>query len=528
VNNVSGGNFGVGLFGHFSSNGYDGKVSDLRLDNVEIGTITSSSIVGALAGMMSGGAEIVNCHVTGTVTTPPDEMGERIGGLIGHNASGTITNSSFSGEVSSSCREIGGLVGYNDGIITNSYSNGKIEGMPITYSYYGGLVGSNSNYGKITDCYSTMDVSGGYYVGGLAGYNYGTIISSHSTGNVDGGTAGGLVGGNAKITYIDSSGVIGNSFSITGTVRGSLNVGGLVGDNGTDGTISGCYSERSISFEHAEGTVTAGGLVGENIGTITDSYSMGSITGEVVEPLYGSYTYVGGLAGRSHGAITNSYSTTFVEVTGNTDNPDAHIYIGGLVSDGYSEANSSFWDIDISNVSTSATGEGKSTSDMKTQSTFNEWDFDEIWAIDPTINSGYPYLRAIQPLPSNPSPDATQPVAAPVLAKSRAGQFTIGPNPVTSTGSLNLYWNGGAIKSGNLSVFSSSGSLVSKINIKGVDNLAKSNSSTSSVNLNRQIGSWNLTDRRFRKLSPGSYLLRGVIVLDDGSKERVSLIIGIR
>jgi len=41
-------------------------------------------------------------------------------------------------------------------------------------------------------------------------------------------------------------------------------------------------------------------------------------------------------------------------------------------------------------------GTPKTTAEMKTQSTYTDWDFTDIWGIDPTINDGYPYLRVFQ------------------------------------------------------------------------------------------------------------------------------------
>jgi hypothetical protein len=38
-------------------------------------------------------------------------------------------------------------------------------------------------------------------------------------------------------------------------------------------------------------------------------------------------------------------------------------------------------------------GEPKSTSQMKTLSTFSGWDFDLVWAMDSGRNDGYPYLQ---------------------------------------------------------------------------------------------------------------------------------------
>ena len=82
---------------------------------------------------------------------------------------------------------VGGLVGYNSGTITNSYSTGSVRcnvssfgrnfsSVSGTGLYVGGLVGYNSFSGTISNSYSTGSVSGtGWYVGGLVGSNYATI-----------------------------------------------------------------------------------------------------------------------------------------------------------------------------------------------------------------------------------------------------------------------------------------------------------------------------------------------------------------
>ena len=67
---------------------------------------------------------------------------------------------------------VGGLVGYNnDGVISNCYITGAVNGR----SDVGGLVGING--GTIANCYATSTVSGNWYVGGLAGYNGGNITA---------------------------------------------------------------------------------------------------------------------------------------------------------------------------------------------------------------------------------------------------------------------------------------------------------------------------------------------------------------
>jgi hypothetical protein len=68
--------------------------------------------------------------------------------------------------------------------------------------------------------------------------------------------------------------------------------------------------------------------------------------------------------------------------------------VGGLVGYKYNgTATNSFWDIDASGQSGSVLGTGKSTSDMKMQSTYTSWDFGSTWSIQDDFNDGYPYLQ---------------------------------------------------------------------------------------------------------------------------------------
>jgi hypothetical protein len=118
---------------------------------------------------------------------------------------------------------VGGLVGWNYGAISTSYSTGSVSGTGLSV---GGLVGFNrrhSRRGSITSSYSTGMVTGNEDVGGLVGSNSGGIInSSYSTGMVSGETGvGGLVG-------LNWFGSISTSYS-TGSVSGNSDVGGLVG-----------------------------------------------------------------------------------------------------------------------------------------------------------------------------------------------------------------------------------------------------------------------------------------------------------
>ncbi len=180
---------------------------------------------------------------------------EYVGGVVGRNNRGTITNCYNTGEVSGSSN-VGGVAGKNySGIIENSYNTGEISGSG---TYVGGVVGSN-NYGTIEDCYNTGEVSGSRFVGGVAGETYdSTITNCYNTGAVSGSSnVGGVAGYN--------NGTITNCYN-TGAVSGNYYVGGVAG-NSSDGTIINCYNTGTVS-----GNERVGGVVGKNDGIIENCY----------------------------------------------------------------------------------------------------------------------------------------------------------------------------------------------------------------------------------------------------------------
>jgi hypothetical protein len=107
------------------------------------------------------------------------------------------------------------------------------------------------------------------------------------------------------------SGVIKNIGVVNVTVTGNSSVGGLVGSS--TGTVSNSYSAGSVA-----GGEYIGGLVGYSTGTVSDSYSVASVTGS---------ESVGGLVGASTSTVSNSYSST--NVTGTSEQESS--CLGGLV-----------------------------------------------------------------------------------------------------------------------------------------------------------------------------------------------------
>ncbi|WP_375454856.1 GLUG motif-containing protein, partial [uncultured Methylobacterium sp.] len=190
-----------------------------------------------------------------------------VGGLVGQNAGGTITQSYATGAVSGGAFYVGGLVGYNNGgTVSQSYATGAVTG---TSSYVGGLVGYN-NVGTVGQSYATGAVSGGSgsgYVGGFVGLNNGFVTQAYATGAVSAGSGSGAVGGFVGL----NGGTVRQAYA-TGAVSGGANseyVGGFVGLNG--GTVGQAYATGAVSA--GSGSQNVGGLVGgQGGGTITQAY----------------------------------------------------------------------------------------------------------------------------------------------------------------------------------------------------------------------------------------------------------------
>ena len=104
-----------------------------------------------------------------------DRFGEWVGGLVGFNR-GVVHASYSTGDVEAS-GDAGGLVGYNAGTVEWSYSTASAH----SNRFAGGLVGFNVESGTVRGCYAAGLVDG-YRPGGLVGGHLGSIIASYAIG----------------------------------------------------------------------------------------------------------------------------------------------------------------------------------------------------------------------------------------------------------------------------------------------------------------------------------------------------------
>ena len=316
--------------------------------------ISSSNYVGGVVGYAIGSIES-SYHVNG------DIIGfDSIGGLSGYVAS-TVRNSYAEAKNVKGNNLVGGLVGYAEKSINASY----FEGDSVSGNFeIGGLVGYAKS--SVDSSYSTANVKGDDNVGGLIGSAYGGISNSYALGNVDG--------------FGEGAGA------------GHDNLGGLVGYQ-----YSGSVT-KSMALGNVSGTTNLGGLVGRFDGTsISQSYANGNVTGSYYgDPAdeVGNY-YIGGLVGYAKGSLNETYSSGIVK--GMDKDP---VYTGCMVGyvNGSLSVTKSYFDkskcnlgIDGGENAVTLTGTpDKTTSEMQTQSSFEDWDFVDTWKI---LEKSYPFLQ---------------------------------------------------------------------------------------------------------------------------------------
>ncbi len=268
------------------------------------------------------------------------------------------------------------LQGMNGSLTTNYALGADIDASSTSNTtnwytkanYYGFTkIGDNDNLTGTETFYSGTFAGLGHTVSNLYMYQPNTGVSGMFAGlsttgvirdtglvsmDITTGSSGGLVGRNR--------GTVKNSFS-TGSITSKAGfVGGLVGDNSTGtGTVSDSYSTATVTVSN-NAAIPAGGLVGRNYHTITNSYASGAVSGES--------GYTGGLVGELKSTGTISASVWNTTTSGQ--------------SSGYASVSAG--------SSSGVTGLG--SSEMKLSANYSSWDFTTPWI----MYSGYtaPLLRA--------------------------------------------------------------------------------------------------------------------------------------
>lgn len=371
-----------GNAGIFDTIGTNGVVKDV---NIYSGTFTGSKNAGAVAGVNKGRIEGI-VTFGNTVVTGKDG---KAGGIVGVNNSGKFTDDKNDGELTggiydvestgsviagSSSAVAGGLVGTNNGGLANSFSDSAVtvdtNVTSGTSAGLGGVVGINNGNVQYVDSLGVTNggATGSSNIGGIIGTNNGNMYSGYNESIVSGkDNVGGIIGENdGGINYtveedrtvtwskgtvenvVNATGVTGTGNNVggllgtnigsvengrnNGTITGNKNVGGMVGINGENSTLTNLVNDSSAAIT---GEQYVGGIAGSNAGTITTGneetdetvnlINRGTITGQ---------QYVGGVAGSNSGIIINANNDVELNVKDSAATDDnAAKYFGGIAGE---------------------------------------------------------------------------------------------------------------------------------------------------------------------------------------------------
>lgn len=145
-----------GIVGDMDYGGITNCFSSIELTAEAVGGTINA---GGITGYMRGGS-VTNCRSEGSITVSGDNT--RAGGVAGCiEEVATIEKSSSSCDVAGD-GSIGGFVGLSFGNISRSYAEGNVTGK--SYTDNGKFVGVQEE-GRIENCFSTGNITGGYFEG---------------------------------------------------------------------------------------------------------------------------------------------------------------------------------------------------------------------------------------------------------------------------------------------------------------------------------------------------------------------------
>gem|GEM_PF-773162 len=305
------------------------------------GTLTTKSgnaTAGILGGTNAGAyIKMEDCSSTMTISS----AGTVTGGLQGYTGVGIFTNCSYEGTITNtntSSAYVGGIAAYSAHWVhvSKCHTSGEISS---TGNRVGGIVGdlnqnaSDTDGTSITDCYSTMKLTGKGNVGGILGNcannDNGTqklVARCYSTGDITGGDwTGGVIGFIRKAVVEDCA--------FYGTITGKgQRIGGFMGNAaGGNLTVRHCYTGASVRTS----SLGAGGFLGngqktnsvdgthEDIG-LTVEYCIAWGTSVIADAgetdQWGSGAFIGSVAGKS--TLTDNFRNPAMTVSYNCANTD--------------------------------------------------------------------------------------------------------------------------------------------------------------------------------------------------------------
>lgn len=338
-----------GYIGGLVGKNYGGISNSNDHSTVIAGAGTVAGGIAGVNGTNAGiGGTIDNVQSNSAVTTGNLGTGQyasNLGGIVGKNEllvnKYNINNVSAHGVTgkTGNTKTSGGIVGTNEGRISNAYNESIIHGS----ENIGGVAGNNvkqassSKMAELNDVANAVEIigdAGSQNVGGLVGkQNHATINQGRNTGAITGFThVGGMVGYNTANSYLKNL-----ENSPQATITGITNVGGIAGVN--EGVISADDQLNLVNSGKIYGWENVGGIAGKNSGKIDNvnsNINLYVIDEATRNALKGSTDiatnaqFFGGVTGENVGIITNATNRARVDAAQAS-------YVGGIVGRNTSE-----------------------------------------------------------------------------------------------------------------------------------------------------------------------------------------------
>lgn len=332
-----------GYIGGLVGKNYGGISNSNDQSTVIAGAGTVAGGIAGVNGTNAGiGGTIDNVQSNSAVTTgvlAENQYASNLGGIVGKNEmllnKYNINNVSAHGITgkTGNTQTSGGIVGTNEGRISNAYNESIIHGS----ENIGGVAGknvtqaSNSNMAELNDVANAVEIigdAGSQNVGGLVGMqDHATTNQGRNTGAITGCTnVGGMVGYNTADSYLKNL-----ENSPQATITGITNVGGIAGVN--EGEISADNQLNLVNSGKIYGWKNVGGIAGKNSGKIDNVnsninlYVIDETTRNALKGTAGidaNAQFFGGVTGENVGIITNATNRARVDAAQAS-------YVGGIV-----------------------------------------------------------------------------------------------------------------------------------------------------------------------------------------------------
>ena len=322
ANTVAGGIAGVNG-GTFDWSTLDAKIGYIENAQSNSAVTTAGLSAGQYASNLGG---IVGINEKHELSVLGPEFDTDINNVSAHGVTGKAGSTKISG----------GIVGTNNGKLTNVYNESIIHGSEAI----GGIAGTNvmvdqddmfasqPTLENIANAVEIIGDAGSQNVGGLVGMqDHATTNQGRNTGAITGCTnVGGMVGYNTAGSYLNNL-----ENSPQATITGIKNVGGIAGFN--EGVISADDQLNLLNSGKIYGWENVGGIAGKNSGSIDnvnsninlyvlDEATRKALKGSTV--IAANAQFFGGVTGENVGIITNATNRARVDAAQAS-------YVGGIV-----------------------------------------------------------------------------------------------------------------------------------------------------------------------------------------------------